>query len=257
MEPNLILTSMFPSVSLQEKETLNQLLNVFELDKNFIPTKWGNNELIRLDYNQTEIMEKVLSKEKKFDEIYLYRTKNIKYNGSFDTYLSSRSFLNFSFDKSMPQKYWDIFFYLTDQIAEIVKPRYGVTHIVWPSPTPWTNERERQHKFMNFCSGPIPVGFGPNGPSGVGMRTYFSGDVLKLFGREFLKNTPAVVTELEWGGIRIDLLEKPWEADIDMLLDSWIKVMNYLEPAKVLAVPCFNEDKRGVSFSANSAWKNR
>ncbi len=41
---------------------------------------------------------------------------------------------------------------------------------------------------------------------------------MTMFDKELLLNSPAVVSELDWGGICIDLLQKPLEADIDILL---------------------------------------
>ncbi|GAA0135328.1 hypothetical protein YSY43_21680 [Paenibacillus sp. YSY-4.3] len=87
------------------------------------------------------------------------------------------------------------------------------------------------------------------------MRTYFGGYVLEMFGRDFLMNTPAVVTELEWGGIRIDLSEKPWKLELNELILIWLRVIDYLATSNVLAIPQFREDKRTVLFSPNEVWR--
>jgi hypothetical protein len=254
-KPDLFSISMFSSVSLQEEERLNELLDVFENNEKLTPILWGNYERIRLKYNKAEIIEKVLTKKLDFEEVFLYRNKSIKYSSHFDTAVNLRPFFNLEVDKSMPKKYWQMFFELSDQIAEIVKPRYGVTSIVWTSKIPWENDRERLRRLMYYCETPAPVDF-PNGPLGVGMRTYFSGDVLDLFGRDIFKNIPGVVTELDWGGIRVDLYDKPWEVDPDKLFDKWMEVMNYLESTQILAIPSFKMNK-AIFFSPNNTWKNR
>lgn len=67
-------------------------------------------------------------------------------------------------------------------------------------------------------------------------------------------NTPAYIKELSWGGIRIDLVDDPWESDLEHLLERWLEVMEYLNKAEVIAVPNFG-DNMGVTFNPNSKWK--
>ncbi|MCG7316171.1 hypothetical protein [Brevibacillus laterosporus] len=253
MTPNLFTSIMYPTISLDESGVLKRILDVFESDEKITPTQWGDNETVKIDYDHSEIIDRVI--EHKASEIYLHRNKAVKYTGKFDTYFSPRSYLDFEFHKSMPKKFWPIFFEVSDQLADIVKPRYGVTHIFWPPSIPWETEHQRYHRWMNLSAAAVPVKFLPNGPLGVGMRTYFGGHILEMFGREFLGNTPAVVTELDWGGIRIDLIEKPWEADFNQLLENWFRVMEYLASSGVVAIPSFDEDRMGVSFCPNSAWQ--
>ncbi|MGG2017861.1 hypothetical protein [Bacillus sp. S10(2024)] len=255
MKPNYFSISMYPTVSFNEEEVLLRLLDVFESNEKFAPTHWGNCETVRVEYNREEIIEKVIS-ERRVSEIHLYRDKSVNYRGSFKVNLSHGSFLNFEFHKSITQKFWPTFFMLSDQIAEIAKPRFGVAQICWPVPNPWNTERERLQKWMNISSLPIPVRFLPNGPLGIGARTYFGGHILDMFGRDLLLNSPAVISELNWGGICIDLLKNPLEADGDILLDSWLHVMKYLEPAQVMAIPSFHESRMVVTYSPNVAWKD-
>ncbi|MGG2017870.1 hypothetical protein [Bacillus sp. S10(2024)] len=255
MKPNYFSITMYPTVSFNQEEILGRLLDVFESNEKFAPTHWGNCETVRVEYNREEIIEKVIS-ERRVSEVHLYRDKSVNYRGSFKVNLSHGSFLNFEFHKSIPKKLWSAFFELSDQIAEVVKPLYGVAQICWPVPYPWNTERERLLMWMNISSLPIPVRFLPNGPLGIGARTYFGGHILDMFGRDLLLNSPAVVSELNWGGICMDLLKNPLEADGDILLDSWLHVMEYLEPAQVIALPSFDEDRMGVTYSPNVAWQD-
>ncbi|KMQ20325.1 hypothetical protein ABE17_00190 [Bacillus mycoides] len=59
-----------------------------------------------------------------------------------------------------------------------------------------------------------------------------------------------------YGGTCIDVLNNPLESDMDTLLDSWLSTMKYLEPAQAMAIPSFDEDRRGVSFSPNVSGKD-
>lgn len=254
MSPKLFTIAMYPTVSFDKAEVLNRFLDIFEGNEIFAPTHWGDSELIKVEYNRNEIIEKVIS-EQRILEIYLHRNKSVKYTGSIDVNLNPRSFMKIDFHKSMPKKYWPTFFEMSDKIAEIVKPRYGVAHILWPAKYPWETDHERFHVWMNLCSHPVPVRFLPNGPLGAGTRTYFSGHILEMVGREFLNNAPGIVSELPWGGMSLDVMEKPWEAEAGDLLDHWLKVMDYLKTSHALAVPSFDEDRMGVTFSPSAAWR--
>lgn len=77
-----------------------------------------------------------------------------------------------------------------------------------------------------------------------------------MFDGELLLNSPGVVSKLNWGGICIDILNGKLETDNSTLLDSWLNVMKYLESAQVMAIPSFDEDRMGVSFRPNAAWKD-
>ncbi|PEA52462.1 hypothetical protein CON64_23550 [Bacillus pseudomycoides] len=255
MKPNYFSIAMYPTVSFNQEEILGRLLDVFESNEKFAPTHWGNCETVRVEYNREEIIEKVIS-ERRVSEVHLYRDKSVNYRGSFKVNWSQGSYLEFEFHKSISQKLWPAFFELSDQIAEIVKPCYGVANIFWKASYPWNTERERLHMWMNMSSLPIPVRFLPNGPLGVGTRTYFGSHVLDMFGRDLLLNSPAMVSELNWGGICMDLLKNPLEADINILLDSWLHVMKYLEAAQVMAIPSFHESRMVVTYSPNVAWKD-
>ncbi|MBD8498792.1 hypothetical protein [Paenibacillus arenosi] len=247
--PSVFTISMFPSVSLDNEILLNSLLNVLEQIEQLIPTQWGPNEMTRLTYNKSDVLERVLASPFKDTEIYLHRTENLKYEGSFSLGYSFRSFLHFKFN-SMPRTLWPLLFELSDSIAQIVKPRYGNTHIFWPSTVPWKTDQQRLHRWMNFCAQPAPVNFGPVGPLGLGHRTYFGEDIVELIGESSLLNTPAIVSENEWGGIQIDVVKEPWLSTPDQLLSAWLQSMNYLQETEVLAIPNFNlKDNRTVQFT--------
>lgn len=253
MKPDLFSITMYPTVSLNNEEILGQILDVFESNEKFAPSYWGNSELVKVEYNRSEIIDRVTS-DGSVSEIYLHRDQTVKYSGSFEVNWNPRSFLKFDF-KSIPKKLWPTFLDLSDRIAEIVKPCYGVTHIFWPAAYPWNTERERQHVWMDICAYPVPVRFLRNGPLGVGARTYFSGHILEMFNKDFLLNSPGVVTELNWGGICIDILGDSLETDNEKLLDHWLDVMKYLESSQVMAIPSFDEDRMGVSFSPSPTWE--
>ncbi|UNL83216.1 hypothetical protein [Priestia koreensis] len=254
MKPDFFTIAMYPTVSFNQQESLGRLLDIFESNEKFTPMHWGNDETVRVEYNREEILEKVVL-ERRVSEVYLYRDKSVQYTGRFQVNWSHRSFLELEFHKSIPQKFWSAFFEISDQIAETAKPCFGVSQIFWPLAYPWNSEHDQLQMWMEISSQPIPVRFLPNGPLGVGARTYFSNYILEMFDKEFLLNSPAFVSQLDWGGIRIDLLDNLSDRDINTLLDRWLNVMDYLKSTQVMAIPSFDEDRMGVTFSPNAAWK--
>lgn len=59
-----------------------------------------------------------------------------------------------------------------------------------------------------------------------------------------------------YDGTCIDVLNNPLVSDMDTLFDSWLSTMKYLELAQAMAIPSFEEDRRGVSFSPNVSGKD-
>ncbi|WP_336883253.1 hypothetical protein [Priestia koreensis] len=254
MNPSYFSIGMYPTVSFKEEETLSRLLGVLESHESFKPTHWGNSETVKVEYNREELMKKVIE-EGTVSEIYLHRNKSVSYTLNVKVNSSPRSFLDMDVSKSIPEKLWADFFTLSDQLAEIAKPRFGLAHPFWPAAHPWNTDRERVHKWMNICAQPVPVRFLSNGPLGLGMRTYIGSQLLDLVDAESLREIPAFLSTLEWGGIKIDLVEDPSDVNLDMLLDRWLEAMDHLKKADFFATPDFEETRRRISFSPSTVWK--
>lgn len=250
--PNVFVISMFPSVSLRNEQILRNFFEILERFNLFTPTHWGHDERIRLNYDREEVIEKII--REKFSELHLHRTSSVEYSGYFNLNVSFNSFLQMKF-KSIPKNMWSQFFELSDCLAAEIHPRFGITHMFWPSVIPWQNERQRLHRWMNFSAQTAPVNFGPVGPLGLGNRTYFGNEMIQLFGKEVLHEAPASIKDLAWGGLRIDVVDPLWGASPDELLDSWLVAMEYFKTTELLAIPIFNiNDKRTITFNPNNRW---
>ena len=131
------------------------------------------------------------------------------------------------------QEHWA----LGEALAAILTPDFGeVVALPW-DPLPGISTLEEYGdadqvslRRMNGCAS----GFFHDGISTLSTRTYFGPNYIAQFGRDFLLSTPAMVTELPWGGIRIDLHEKPWEASPEELLAVYHPAMNHLRQSPVL-----------------------
>lgn len=59
--------------------------------------------------------------------------------------------------------------------------------------------------------------------------------LIDQIGRSHLLSLPVPVVELPWGGVRIDLCERPWEATREQLHEAWLAAMQHLRPTGVFA----------------------
>jgi hypothetical protein len=239
---------------LGDAAVVGRLLDALAGHAQFSPTQWGTDERIRLDYDHGEVLGRA-SGGGPIRQVLLYRKKAVKYEGHFEA--RKGSFVSFEFDDRFDAASWTDLLRLADQIAEVVRPRFAVAHRFMSSPSPWENEEQRAQQLVDAVAQPIPVRFNASGPLGLAMRTYFSGDVADLFGRDLLLSAPAVVDELDWGGIRIDLLDDMWDAPDAALVERWSAATAHLAPSEALAEATPLRSRRGFDFGPSPAWKRR
>jgi hypothetical protein len=244
---------LYPQLPFEGDETLAALLDAFEAHASFAPTHWSPSETARVAYNRQEILARTNTGADSISAVYLYRAKGTKYDGHFD--FTKFPFFSFQFDKSMAADQWPQFLNLADRVAAAAKVRFGIAHIFRPCVMPWVTEEDRLRLQMSFTAQPIPVRFRKNGPLGLGMRTYFGGDILDMFGRDLLLSTPGVVKTIGGKGIRIDLTEDLWNADDAVILNRWTAAMDHLSPARATAVPILLKSGRGFDFAPSPAWE--
>jgi hypothetical protein len=166
-KPAAIELDLYAGCVLADPAPLADLLSAFESSPRFVPTYWGADERVRLDYSR-EAIHQHASSHTATGGVHLARDRSVKYDGYFG--LRRNAFLSFEFDKAVPSSRSGELLELADRIAAAIRPRFGVFHVFKPTPVPWRNERERLLRWMNFAAQPIPVRFRPNGPLGLGMR---------------------------------------------------------------------------------------
>jgi hypothetical protein len=239
-----------------EPATLRGIIMAFEESTRFLPTHWGPDERVRKPWHRDDVLRHARSlTPPEGGTINMYRHKTVKYRGYFDVHTTP--FLSFDFDRSMSAARWPELLALIDALAAVVHPRLGTVQIFRPPKEAWNSEEDKIEDYMEYCAYVAPVDLRPNGPLGLGMCTYFGGDVLQMFGRELLLSTPGVVTEFDWGGIRIDLTEKFWNAERSELIRRWITAMDHLAGAGAFAKPLFKEQIPSIKFLPSAKWQNR
>jgi hypothetical protein len=223
-----------------------RVLDALESNAKTGPTHWGHHERESLPYDRSDVLAGDPS------SFFLRRKTSIKYSANGD--FTSVPFLTFTFDKSTFAARWQDILDLSDRLAKATSARFGLLHIFRPAKEYWKTEAERMSRWLQLAAQPVPVRFVPNGPLALGMRTYFGGDILKMFTREALLATPGVATPVPSGIIRVDLAENLWSLTSSAATDLWVKAMAHLESRHAWAEPVFDPDHRTVDFKPSPAW---
>jgi hypothetical protein len=95
------------------------------------------------------------------------------------------------------------------RLAEAFQPEFGFVHQVWEADTPEAETYSygirlalKDLRSYGFCR--------------IHPRNWFGPDLLSVLGKERLLSLPFTRTT-SWGGIELDLVENPWEADFETL----------------------------------------
>ncbi|NFG40686.1 pentapeptide repeat-containing protein [Clostridium botulinum] len=249
--------SLFPKELLSNEENINSLLDLFENEEKFLPTHWGTFERPKFKYDRYEILNKVLNEKK--DMIFLHRNKAPKYTCYFD--LSNKddlcNYFTVQFNNKTPKKYWDDIYEFSDKIAEVIKPRFGVSGLVYNAPIYIKSKLDELLNLMLYTSQESQADFPKCGVRGLGMKTYFGDSLLNLYGKDIIMDIPAVINRLKYGGVSIDLSENHWLEESEILFNSWKICMEYLNKFDILA--SFTAKESGcIDFKSNELWdKNK
>jgi hypothetical protein len=96
----------------------------------------------------------------------------------------------------------------------------------------FNDDASRIQELMDSSTGGAPVRYRDHGVGGLGIRTVFGPLLVEQIGRDLLAAlpAPALVKDLKWGGVLIDLVPEPWSKPMAEVRDSWVKSMRHLEP---------------------------
>ena len=201
-------------------------------DTGWEPTKWSTTERGGVPYT---LEDAVAAVESGALSLYFKRVRVPKWSGYFDT---SGATAGFVFEPaSLPLARMPEHWALGDALATILTPDFGsVAALPWEA-LPYPRTMDDIANEDSLARGEMQrnaQSLFHSGVDGLSTRTYFGPNYVEQLGRGFLLSTPAMVTELPWGGIRIDLHEKPWEASPEELLAVYHPAMNHLRQSPVL-----------------------
>ncbi|MBE9127621.1 MULTISPECIES: hypothetical protein [unclassified Coleofasciculus] len=209
--------------SLRSSPGLEHLVNAFESVKEFVPTHWGVDERARNPYDRNEVLTTVSDFKTDFYMPGLHRGQSPRYKAYFSARNQGLNYVNVEFGSSLRQKDLPRVFALGDALAAELEAEFGLVHPVWLEGS------------QEYCaSGKINADeLQKYGLNPVCARTWFGSHLVQLIGRERLSNSGAIIQDTPWGGIQLDLVQQPWESDVETLSSRQHEVMKHLQPSGV------------------------
>lgn len=225
-----------------DRDTLVAVVQGMGKHSLLVPSSWGLDERATHPYDEARIALAATGKSSP-NILQLKRKERIQHSTFIR--LSKRPGLTMEADHPKPED-WSELFALGDTLAQVYHPEIAWVHGFSNTQPPVTNEMERAQFLLDSAVSGARPKYDDQGPRGLGMRTYFGPHLVDLLGRERLIGSPGVVCELDWGGIRIDLVEQPWDVSQSELLQSWQAAMDHLRPTQVFAE--VTQDEKGYAF---------
>lgn len=146
---------------------------------------------------------------------------------------------------------------LGDGLAAAQRPDIGWLQPVADVEPPFDDETARVRGHMDQCCDGSVAEYDDHGPGGLGARTWLGPAMVELIGRDRLDAAPVKASKLDWGGLRVDLVDDPLGAADEALADAWTEAMQALDDAGVFARSTLDEDgfadfERGPRFDLDA-----
>lgn len=209
--------------SLRSCAGLEHLLNAFLRIKELTPTHWGTDERARNPYDHNELLATVSAFKSDFHIPGLHRRQAPRYKAYFSARNQGLNYVSVEFGSSLHLKDLQRVFLLGDAIAAQLEAEFGIVHPVWLEGS------------QEYCaSGKITADeLQKYGPTPVCARTWFGSHLVKLIGSKRLFHSGAIIHNTPWGGIQLDLVQHPWESDLETLSSRQRSVIKHLQPSGV------------------------
>jgi hypothetical protein len=222
---------LFTLVDFKKDENLDNLIDVFDTSPLFRPHKWAKDDRAKSKqpYNRQALTEMVRTCWD-MDTPMLYGQKSMPYESYFGFETNHQNptwkYLNGVYwDLDTPSHFQELstLFEFCRQLANVVQPEFGEINLIWDHPeigklySPGIQRDDLQQ----------------NGVPSLGIRSWLGSHIISQIGIERLQSCGAISRSTSWGGIEIDLVEQPWLADFDTLLQAKQNIMKNLEPSGV------------------------
>jgi len=122
-------------------------------------------------------------------------------------------------------------FRLADALVDALQPDLAFAHL--DARTELLAESERERRIVIDAGIVNGNEYYERGPGGLGMRTWIGPWVLRQLGTDRVRQLPppAVVRPTDWGGLCVDLIAEPWQAEPQALAEAFAAAMAVLVPA--------------------------
>jgi hypothetical protein len=231
-EPRNIRLEMTGGRPFYLREVLAPVVEALGASPLFAPESWGLNEQSSFPFDAEEVSA-VAEGKPAFYMLQLRRKKRLKHTAVIR--LSNKPGLIVELPPATPAADWRHLFELGDTLADAYRPDIGWAHLFSKTGPPATDEDHATQLLMDACVVGSGADYDNAGPGNLGMRTYVGPRIVEMVGRDLLLSTPAEVTELAWGGVRLDLVAEPWAAERAALLAAWRGATEHLRPARVFS----------------------
>ena len=224
---------MLGTTPLFRVNVLTAILDALESDPLLAPESYSTQERTNLPYRRSEVLSIIQDEQPCAKDIFIRHSKPTRYEAML--VVGSAPYVRVNFDPKIARKHWAAFFALADKLVAAFRPDVATVHIWHPWKDPPTDPDDADLLLTARCANLIPASYYKGGPRGLAMRTYFGPHYIAQFGRAFLLDTPAVVTEGPADKLRIDLEKDPWALDVPSLLAAWRRAMAHMRQSPVLA----------------------
>jgi hypothetical protein len=231
-EPRMISLDMTGERRLYQRDALAPIIQALADAPLFAPETWGLDERSANPFDTTQALRNADGEASQYI-LQLRRKKRLKHTTFIR--LSDRPALIVELPEKTRAEDWHHLFSLGDSLSAAYQPDIAWAHLFSKVRPPLTTaDAETQWLIDSGVVGSSSLYY-DYGPGGLGLRTYLGPRLVALFGRDLLLSTPAQTTELDWGGIRLDLVAEPWQAAQSELHAAWRVAMEHLRPARVFA----------------------
>jgi len=204
MRDELVISLNIPR-NLAAPTELAKVLQLLESEPLATPTHASLDERKRLPYNRDEATAAGAGRA-----LSLWRSRKPKYTDGVLTAANvTHNALGISYQKGLSTVDQSEIFATWTRLVDALKPEFGLIHPVF------VGVPEAKHYNPGY-----QVGFKAirdNGFDSFHARNWFGPDLVGVIGRQRLLSLPRT-SPLSWGGVQLDLLEDPWEAEVGPLL---------------------------------------
>ena len=223
--PDAVYITMITSANLRNAVGVTHILDALEKHPKTVPTHWGTDERARQAYKREEIITNISNLTNDLNVPGLHRRKVPRYEAYFTAKQHEINNLKIEYRSSIDEPILPVLFTLGAELAARLEPVFGFVHSIWD-----LGEQSQEYSSAGITNVRDFQEYGPQAPC---TRTWFGPHLVNLIGREVLLSCDAPTTETAWGGIQLDLIDKPWEADFATLQQRQQQILQQLLPSGV------------------------
>jgi len=219
---------MVGSRSLADKAVKNSILEVFLAHPKFVPEQWGYEERGGDKFEREEALN-----AEPIAGLFLHFRRRRGIRQQLLLSLGDRPKVDWKFEPPPESPAWPEIFGITEELATAYQPDFAIVKARVEMKLDPSNEDSRTQYLMNSPADCSPVWYRKDGILGLGTRTIFGPLTADQVDRDRLRTLPkpAVVRDLKWGGVLVDLMSDPWARQMPELRASWVASMKHLMPS--------------------------